>query len=205
MPAPSFTASDAKSANIELIEGGRGTQAVHDHVVAMQANRRQGNASTKTRGEVKASNKKPWRQKGTGRARAGRVSSPIWRGGGVVFGPRPRDYSKTVSKRTKKLAFTKALSARIEAGDVLKSSDIEIKDNKTKSFLSAVNGLVDLKETKNLLIIGSFSDNTFLAARNVQDVQLISPQEVNTEQLLRYNKVVVTDNALPILSGRTAA
>src|SRR5213079_1011041 len=119
MSAKVLTKAAAKEAGIELIEDGRGSQAVHDTVVAMRAARRSGSANTKTKAEVDLSGAKPWRQKGTGRARAGYKSSPIWRGGGVVFGPRPRDYPKKVSNATRRLAFHKALSERIKAGDVL--------------------------------------------------------------------------------------
>src|SRR5712691_3543486 len=102
-----------------IVEGGKGTQAVHDTVVAFRANQRMGTACTKTVGEVAGSNKKPWRQKGTGRARAGSFASPLWRGGGVVFGPRPRDFGKKVGRKTKQLALRKALTERLNAGDVL--------------------------------------------------------------------------------------
>src|SRR5208282_4256815 len=102
-----------------LIENGKGTQAVHDTVVAYNAAQRSGTACTKTAGEVAGTNKKPWKQKGTGRARAGSVRSPLWAGGGVVFGPKPRDFSKTISKKTRQLALRKALSERLKAGDVL--------------------------------------------------------------------------------------
>src|SRR6185295_5086337 len=107
-----------------MIEDGRGTQAVHDTVTAYRAAQRSGTASTKNVGEVAGSNKKPWRQKGTGRARAGSFQSPLWVGGGVVFGPRPRDFSKKVSKKTKQLALRKALSERIKAGDVVVVDDL---------------------------------------------------------------------------------
>src|SRR5580698_9143704 len=102
-----------------LIEDGRGTQAVHDVVVAYRAGQRSGTACTKNVGEVSGSNKKPWRQKGTGRARAGSFQSPLWVGGGVVFGPKPRDYTKKVGRTTRQLALRKAISERIKAGDVL--------------------------------------------------------------------------------------
>ena len=105
MSAKVLTKAAAKEAKIDLIEDGRGTQAVHDAVVAMRAGRRSGSANTKTKAEVNLSGAKPWRQKGTGRARAGYKSSPIWRGGGVVFGPKPRDYSKKISKSVRRLAF----------------------------------------------------------------------------------------------------
>src|SRR5256886_3936000 len=114
MSAEVLTKAAAKEAELEIIENGRGTQAVHDVVVAMRAARRSGSANTKTKAEVDLSGAKPWRQKGTGRARAGYKSSPIWRGGGVVFGPKPRDYSKKISKSVRRLAFRKALSERSE-------------------------------------------------------------------------------------------
>src|SRR6201994_2956924 len=121
-----LTKAAAKEAKIDLIENGRGTQAVHEAVVAMRAARRSGSANTKTKAEVDMSGAKPWRQKGTGRARAGYVSSPVWRGGGVVFGPKPRDYSKKVSKSTKQLSLRKALSERLSAGDVLVVNDFNL-------------------------------------------------------------------------------
>src|SRR5947199_9343907 len=105
--------------NFALVEGGKGTQAVHDAVVAYLANQRMGTACTKNVGEVAGTNKKPWRQKGTGRARAGSFRSPLWRGGGVVFGPKPRDFGKKVSRSTKHLALRKALSEPLRAGDVV--------------------------------------------------------------------------------------
>src|SRR5205085_4733172 len=109
-----------------LVEGGRGTQAVHDTIVAYQAAQRRGTACTKTMGEVAGSGKKPWRQKGTGRARAGSFASPLWRGGGVVFGPKPRDFGKKVSKKTRQLALRKALSERMIYGDVLVLEDVNM-------------------------------------------------------------------------------
>src|SRR5262252_5731672 len=109
-----------------LIEDGKGTQAVHDTVVAYQAAQRMGTASTKTMGEVAGTGKKPWRQKGTGRARAGSFASPLWRGGGVVFGPKPRDYAKKVSRKTRQLALRKALSERLRAGDVVLIDELKL-------------------------------------------------------------------------------
>src|SRR5947199_7453828 len=109
-----------------MVEGGRGTQAVHDTVVAYNAAQRMGTACTKTMGEVAGTGKKPWRQKGTGRARAGSFASPLWRGGGVVFGPKPRDFGKKVSRKTKQLALRKALSERSRAGDVLLVEDLKL-------------------------------------------------------------------------------
>src|SRR5213594_1304153 len=118
-----------------LVEGGRGTQAVHDVIVAFQANQRMGTACTKNVGEVAGTNKKPWRQKGTGRARAGSYQSPLWRGGGVVFGPKPRDFGRKVSKSTRQLALRKALTERLRAGDVVVVDELKLDSPKTKDFL----------------------------------------------------------------------
>src|SRR2546425_3101824 len=118
-----------------LIENGKGTQAVHDAVVAYLANQRMGTACTKNVGEVAGTNKKPWRQKGTGRARAGSFQSPLWRGGGVVFGPKPRDFGKKVGRKTKQLALRKALTERLNAGDVLVVDDFKVESPKTKGFV----------------------------------------------------------------------
>src|SRR5689334_11632519 len=115
-----------------LVEDGRGTQAVHDAVVAYQASQRMGTACTKNVGEVAGTNKKPWRQKGTGRARAGSFQSPLWRGGGVVFGPKPRDFGKKISRKTKQLALRKALSERLQAGDVIVVNDLKLESARTK-------------------------------------------------------------------------
>src|SRR6266436_2046654 len=114
-----------------LIENGKGTQAVHDVVVAYRAAQRSGTACTKTVGEVAGTNKKPWRQKGTGRARAGSFRSPLWRGGGVVFGPKPRDFSKKVSRSTRQLALRKALTERLNAGDVLVVDELNLSSPRT--------------------------------------------------------------------------
>src|SRR5213592_3841133 len=124
-----------------LIENGKGTQAVHDTVVAYQAAQRMGTACTKNVGEVAGSNRKPWRQKGTGRARAGSFASPLWRGGGVVFGPKPRDFGKKVSRKTKQLALRKALTERLKAGDVLVVDNIKLDSPKTKGFIEVVSKL----------------------------------------------------------------
>jgi large subunit ribosomal protein L4 len=201
MSAKVLTKSAAKEAKIDVIEDGHGTQAVHDVVVAMRAARRSGSANTKTKAEVDLSGAKPWRQKGTGRARAGYKSSPIWRGGGVVFGPKPRDYSKKVSKSVRRLAFQKALSERIRAGDVLTIDKFAVPEVKTKSFMSMLKKQTDAR--KILLISDSFDQNTYRSARNVRPVQLATASDVNTEQLLAFEKILVTHKGLEKLAERT--
>jgi large subunit ribosomal protein L4 len=202
MSATILTLDTAKQANLTVVENNRGTQAVHDHVVAMRANRRTGTACAKTRGEVAGSNKKPWRQKGTGRARAGERRSPVWSGGGVVFGPRPRDYSKDISKKTKKLAFRKALSERIKSGDVLTIGNFAVADGKTRSFIKEVGTLTDAK--KVLIIATAFDEKTYLAARNHGKTLLMTAAEVNTEHVLHYDKIVLCADAMETLARRTA-
>src|SRR5438876_3414225 len=118
-----------------LIEDGRGTQAVHDVVVAYHAAQRMGTACTKNVGEVAGTNRKPWRQKGTGRARAGSFRSPLWRGGGVVFGPKPRDFGKKVGRKTRQLALRKALTERLKAGDVVVVEELKVESSRTKGFI----------------------------------------------------------------------
>jgi large subunit ribosomal protein L4 len=204
MSATIFTAEEARKANIELItEPDKGRQAVHDVVVALRANRRRGTASTKTKADVRLSGAKPWRQKGTGRARAGYKSSPVWVGGGVAFGPHPRDYSKKVPKKVKTLAFRKALSERVLAGDVLLVEDFKVNEAKTKQFLTLVADTAG--NARKMLIVGTgFDEKTYLAARNVRDTLLARAAEVNTEQLLAFDKVIVTRDALATLSERLA-
>jgi large subunit ribosomal protein L4 len=201
MSAKVLTKAGAKEAKIELIEDGRGTQAVQETVVAMRAARRSGSANTKTKAEVNLSGAKPWRQKGTGRARAGYKSSPIWRGGGVVFGPKPRDYSKKISKSVRRLAFQKALSDRISAGDILTIDKFEVPELKTKSFVALLKRQTDAR--KVLLISDAFDQTTFRSARNVKPVQLATASDVNTEQLLAFEKILVTHKALEQLAERT--
>jgi large subunit ribosomal protein L4 len=202
MSATVLTIAAAKEAKINVIENGRGTQALHDMVVALRANRRSGSANTKTKAEVAYSGKKPWRQKGTGGARAGYASSPVWSGGGVVFGPKPRDYSKKVPKSVRRLALLKALSARIMAGDVLVAEDIKVATPKTKDFVLFLKSQTEAR--KVLLISTEFDETTYKAARNIQPVLLNTASEVNTEQLLAFQKIIVTKEALVKLGERLA-
>ena len=200
MSATILTAEAAKAANIEIITNGKYTQAVHDTVVALRANRRSGTASVKTKATVSGSGAKPWNQKGTGRARAGYKSSPIWRGGGVVFGPHPRSYAKKVSKQTRRLALRKALSARIMNGDVLIVPSFAVAKPKTKDFIKL---LADLSPEAKTLIIGKdFDENTRLSARNVQPAVLAAAVDVNAEHLLGFKKIILTNDALAQLAER---
>src|SRR5208283_4361304 len=153
-----------------VIENGKGTEAVHQTVVAFNAAQRMGTACTKNAGEVAGTNKKPWRQKGTGRARAGSFQSPLWRGGGVVFGPKPRDFATKVGRTTRQLALRKALSARLKAGDVVILDDIKLSTHKTKEFLAVLSSL-QVKGSA-LIVANSGDQNLRLASRNVPQVEL---------------------------------
>ena len=184
----------------ELVEGGKGTQAVHDTVVAFRAAQRMGTACTKTAGEVAGTNKKPWRQKGTGRARAGSFQSPLWVGGGVVFGPKPRDFSKKVNARTKQLALRKALSERLKAGDVIVVDDLKLSSPKTKEFIGVINAL-DLKGT-TLVVSTGVDKNLTLASRNVADVALTTSDLLNTYDVLRPSKLLFTKSAFEKVEAR---
>lgn len=182
------------------IDNGRATQAVHQTVVAYRAAQRSGTACTKTMGEVAGSGKKPWRQKGTGRARAGSFASPLWRGGGVVFGPKPRDYTKKVSHSTRQVALLKAISERLKADDVLLVDKIEVSGPKTKEFLKIVNSL-QLDGTA-LFIVDKPDNNLLLAARNLPGIDFTTGLSLNTYQVLGYDKLVFTKEAFAQLEQR---
>ena len=184
-----------------LIENGKGTQAVHDAVTAYRAAQRSGTACTKNVGEVSGSNKKPWRQKGTGRARAGSHQSPLWVGGGVVFGPKPRDFRKKISKKTRALALRKALSERLKAGDVVVVDDLKLASHKTKDFVNIINAL-DLDGTTLIVSNGENDKNLMLASRNVVGVTMTTGAELNTYDVLRPDKLLFTKNGFEQLEAR---
>lgn len=184
----------------ELIANGRGTQAVHEAVVAYAAAQRSGTACTKTVAEVSGSGRKPWRQKGTGRARAGYVRSPIWRGGGVVFGPKPRSFRKKISKKTKRLALKKALSERLKDGDVQIVDSLSFEKPSTKAFLKvcAVLGL----DGTILIVTDSKDENLILSARNVPYAEVALASTLNTYEALKCDHLVFTRAAFEMVDNR---
>jgi large subunit ribosomal protein L4 len=183
-----------------LIENAKGSQAAHDVVVAYRAAQRSGTASTKTMGEVAGTGKKPWRQKGTGRARAGSFASPLWRGGGVVFGPKPRDFRKKVTKSTKQLALRKALSERLQAGDVIIVDELNLGSPKTKEFLRLLSAL-EVDGTALLVAPGN-DQNLTMASRNVAWVELTTSDTLNTYQVLRFDKLIFSRGAFEKVEQR---
>jgi len=184
-----------------LVEDGKGTQAVHDTVVAYQAAQRMGTACTKTAGDVAGSNKKPWKQKGTGRARAGSFASPLWRGGGVVFGPKPRDFTKKVNDKTRQLALRKALSERLKAGDVVVINDFKLGTGKTKDFVGVLNAL-ELTTGTALIVAQDMDKNLSQASRNVANVFVTTGESLNTYDVLRSDKLVFTKGAFEKVEAR---
>jgi len=199
--SPLSTKDAASKLKVDLIENGIGTQALHETVVAYQANRRAGTHSTKTKATVAGSGKKPWRQKGTGNARSGYKSSPVWSGGGVVFGPHPRDYSKKTNKTVKQLALRKAISSRVNAGEVFLIDPITLEKPKTKDLVAKLGDGLD-KKTTALLVIENLDQNIYLAARNHPHLIATTGELVNAEQVLLCDKIFITDGALGKISAR---
>ena len=190
----------SKLLQVELIPNGIGTQALHETIVAYRANRRSGTRGTKTKATVNKSGKKPWRQKGTGRARAGYASSPVWRGGGVVFGPQPHDYSKIIPRKVKALAFKKALSERAKDESLVLVDALSVATTKTKDLVTLLEGFQI--EGSALIILEKADQNIYLASRNHLALEVVTADQVNAEDLLRYDKIIVTQGALDKISAR---
>ncbi|TAD77422.1 MAG: 50S ribosomal protein L4 [Oscillatoriales cyanobacterium] len=169
---------------------------VHRALVRQLANARQGTVSSKTRSEVRGGGRKPWRQKGTGRARAGSNRSPLWRGGGVIFGPKPRDYSQKMNRKERRLALRTAFQGRMDDLVVVENFASQLEKPKTKDLLAALTRWgVDLGQ-KVLLIVAEQDENVVLSSRNVQSLRLILATNLNVFDLLNADKVVVTADAL---------
>jgi large subunit ribosomal protein L4 len=194
------TSSEKDFANIPTFEGNKGLQAVKEVIVAINANNRQGTHSTKTRGEVRGGGKKPWRQKGTGRARAGSIRSPLWVGGGVVFGPKPRDYSKKINAKVKQLAFSRALFDRATAGEIAVIEQFDAGAKKTKAVNEVVGRIAP--KGKVLLVDAPFAAETARASRNIERVTLQEASKLNTLDLAQYAKIIVSTKALEAIIAR---
>lgn len=203
---PVKTMTGAAGATVDIqeswLERIKGEQAVKDSVVAFLARMRSGTAATKTRGLVSGGGSKPWRQKGTGRARAGSSRSPVWRGGGTVFGPQPRSYEKKVNMKVEKLALRRAFTDRIDEGEVILVDELSFATPKTKEmtkFLAAVGAGDNV-----LVIVDDYSENVELAVRNLPKVLLLPASAVNTYWMLLFKKVVITNAGLEALGQRLA-
>lgn len=175
---------------------------LHEVVRMQRAARRAGTASTKTRVEVKGGGAKPWRQKGTGRARAGSRTSPIWRGGGVTFGPKPRDYSFKLNKKVKKQAVAMAMSARLQEENLIVLDDFAMENIKTKDFVSVMNALnVD----NGLIVIDGDAENLKLSSRNAVGFKVLPSEGVNVYDILLHKKLVLVKPVIESLEKRLTA
>ncbi len=194
------SSSEKDFAGLPVFEGDKGLQAVKEVIVAINANNRQGTHSTKTRGEVRGGGKKPWRQKGTGRARAGSIRSPLWSGGGVVFGPKPRDYSKKINGKVKSLAFSRALFDRASAGEIAVIEAFAAPAAKTKAMNQVVTRIAP--KGRVLLVDAPFAADTTRASRNIERVSLQEAAKLNTLDLAQYKKIIVSTKALEAIIAR---
>jgi large subunit ribosomal protein L4 len=189
---------DVGNASLELKVANEATAAgiLHRAVVRQMANSRQGTVSTKTRAEVRGGGRKPWRQKGTGRARAGSNRSPLWRGGGVIFGPKPRDYSQKMNRKERRLALRTAFSGRMDDLIVVQEFADKLPRPKTKELVAAMQGWGVEPASKVLLILGERNETVYLSARNVANLRLISASNLNVYDLLAADKIVATTSAI---------
>ncbi|MDR0352715.1 MAG: 50S ribosomal protein L4 [Opitutaceae bacterium] len=188
------TSREQEFDGLPVFEGDKGLQAVKEVIVAINANNRLGTHSTKTRGEVSGSNKKPFRQKGTGRARSGERRSPLWTGGGVVFGPKPRDYSKKINAKVKTLAFNRALFDRASAGELDVIEKFDAPAAKTKTLNQVIARIAP--KGKVLVVDSTFTPETARATRNIARVAMQEASKLNTLDLARYGKIIVSTAAL---------
>ncbi|MCF6155997.1 MAG: 50S ribosomal protein L4 [Candidatus Brocadia sp.] len=168
---------------------------LRDVVLMYEANKRQGNASTKTRGEVAGGGKKPWVQKHTGRARAGSIRSPLWKGGGVTFGPKPRDYSYAIPKKAKKLALFSALAARARDNELVVVEDLNFNAPKTKQMAGILKAL-GISGLRCLIVISKADEMVWKSARNIPSVKVMSSAELNAYEVLKPEKILLTKEAL---------
>ena len=167
--------------------------AIHQVVVALLANKRQGTQSTKTRAEVRGGGIKPWRQKGTGRARQGSISAPQWINGGIVFAPKPRDYRISVPKSAKRVAMKSALTSKVVANEMIVMEDLAFEAIKTKPVVEM---LKTLGFKKTLIVTAESNEVVYKSARNIAGVSVIPANNINVYDLLKYEKVIMTKDAV---------
>lgn len=182
--------------NLKVAKQESASHVVHRALVRQMNNGRQGTASTKTRAEVRGGGRKPWRQKGTGRARAGSIRSPLWRGGGVIFGPKPRDYTTKMNRKERRLALTTVLASRSDDMIVVEDFSEQLSRPKTKELMAAIARWGIEPGNKILLILPERTESICLSARNVEKLSLISAIQLNVYDLLNADKIVVTAQAI---------
>jgi large subunit ribosomal protein L4 len=175
---------------------------LHQAVVMQLRNRRAGTAATKSKGLVRGGGKKPWRQKGTGRARAGSIRSPIWVGGGTIFGPQPRDYSFRMPRKARREALLSALSLKNQDGKLIVLDKLELEEAKTKLMARA---LADLNVESGLIVLSQPDEKIERAARNLPKIKVLRVEGLNVYDLLRYDYLILMEGALKLLEKRLAA
>lgn len=193
-----YNISGAQVGEVELSESVFGiepnTHVLHEAVVMQQASLRQGTHKVKTRAEVRGGGRKPWKQKGTGRARQGSIRSPQWKGGGIVFGPTPRSYSYKLPKKVRRLAIKSALSSKVLDNDIIVLDQLALAQPKTKDFAAILKNLN--VERKALVVTSAFDENVALSTRNIPGVKFLSAEGLNVLDVLVYDKLIITKEAV---------
>ena len=184
------------SLNLKVANPENAEHIVHRAVVRQTTNARQGTASTKTRSEVRGGGRKPWRQKGTGRARAGSSRSPLWRGGGVIFGPKPRKFSLKMNRKERRLALRTALSSRAEDLLVVEPFASQLEQPKTKELAQALERWGIPRGVKVLMILEEWPETVYLSARNLPHVKLMRANSLNIYDILNADQLITTPNAI---------
>jgi large subunit ribosomal protein L4 len=189
---------EAGSATLELAVAREenASHIVHRALIRQTNNARQGTACAKTRAEVRGGGRKPWKQKGTGRARAGSIRSPLWRGGGVIFGPKPKDYNMKMNRKERRLALRTALMSRVEDIIVVADFATDVAQPKTKEFVQAMTRWGVQADSKVLVIVSQVEDNILLSVRNIAKVKMISASGLNVFDLLNADQIVATADAI---------
>jgi large subunit ribosomal protein L4 len=172
---------------------------LHDSIVNYLANQRQGTHSTKTKGLVRGGGKKPWKQKHTGRARSGSIRSPLWRGGGTIFGPQPRDYSYAIPKKARKLALRAALSGKLSDGEITVIDDLSLAKPRTKDIAAILKNL-DITGKSTLIVLPEYNEAVMLSARNIPGVAVRKASDLNSYDVVSHNRVLATKKAVEILA-----
>lgn len=173
---------------------------LHTAVLNYLANQRQGTHATKNRSLVRGGGKKPWRQKHTGRSRQGTNRSPLWKGGGTVFGPQPRDYSYKLNKKFKRVALKTALSTKYSEGKIIFLDIISMENPKTKDMVKILENL-GLKEKKVLIVLPNVDENIILSSRNIKGVNVLRAVDINTYQIMFHDTIIITKDALSVITG----
>lgn len=193
--------------NSSVFDGNINNDAIYQAINAYRANQRKGLASTKTRGEVSGGGRKPWRQKGTGRARVGSIRSPLWRHGGVIFGPHPRDFSYKLPKKLKKLALKSSLNAKVKENNFIVLDGLKVEKPKTKEVCKMLSNLkiIPLKSKKNhklLLLLDKLDKNLIMAARNIDFLQVNLAKDTHTYEVMSHQKLIINKDGLNELTKR---